>query len=1057
MPITPHLEPSSGLAHVSTSGATDARRTLRSPSLITGLRRRLATTLGVVAAALACGAGTAQAQLVSHSFEDGTLQGWFARGHTLVNTTEAARTGEHSLKVTGRTAGWNGPGLDLRGVLQPNTEYQISAWVRTVSGQPDAPINFTMENVPGANQWQWVGSTTATSTAWSQIQGSFTTGAATYTTLQLYAESSNTTLEFYLDDVTITGPDAPPPPPPARCPEPLDQSGYNTGFETGLEGWSPRGGDVVLTRTTAQAASGDYSLFVSGRTAFWNGATINVQCKLHVGHKYFVGVKVRLADGEDPVNVRVSLQRTLNGVTTFPTLIGNTQVTSSGWVDLSREVVFDMDSEQLQLYVETASGTASFYIDDFLLVHMPILPIQQDIPSVYEVLDDYFPVGAAITPSQTSGRYGQLLDKHFNLVVAENAQKWDAIQPTEGNFNWTQADIIADYARDRGIKMRYHTLLWHAQVPAWVFQDTNGNPLVAGNAAHRELLIERMKTHIQEIVKRYDDVVESWDVVNEVIADGGGLRNSPWLQIIGPEYIDYAFLFAAEVVTDGALLINDYNTNLEPKRTTLRNVVQGLLDRGIPIDGVGHQMHINIDWPSLSNIRETLEMFAAMGLMNEITEMDMSVYTNSTDTSPVTEAQLARQGYRYRDIFNLYRELSPIINSVTLWGLSDDVSWLKGFPIARDDKPLLFDEQQQAKYAYWGIVDPGMLPIVPKTHGITQGSVRIAGNDDAVWGSMAAQPLLSNAGGSSWANFRALWQGDRLFVRVLVSDTTPIGEGDVVDIYVGNQKFSFAGEGRLRPNGSDAMLTAVDGGYRLLASLPAGSLATGGTLKFDVRVKDGATGSVLSWSDTQHRQDTNLNNLGTLNLQPARKVAEVTRGTPIVDAIEDAVWRKATTIVTDRFQLATQGATATVKLLWDAEYLYVYATLKDPVLNQTNPNVWEQDSVEIFVDPNHAQTTTYESDDGQYRVNYLGERSFGGAATSARFTTATRQITGGYVVEAAIRIDAVPLTLGQFIGFDFQVNDANASGVRTSVATWNDLSGQAYQNTAHFGALKLVK
>ena len=143
---------------------------------------------------------------------------------------------------------------------------------------------------------------------------------------------------------------------------------------------------------------------------------------------------------------------------------------------------------------------------------------------------------------------------------------------------------------------------------------------------------------------------------------------------------------------------------------TLRGVVEGLIQRGVPVDGVGHQMHINIEWPALEEIRKSIRTFSAMRLDNQVTELDVSVYTDSTSTAPVSQEQLITQGYRYRDLFALFRKLKHSISSVTVWGLSDDTSWLKTFPITRDDKPLLFDEELQAKYSYWGVVDPSKLP-----------------------------------------------------------------------------------------------------------------------------------------------------------------------------------------------------------------------------------------------------------------------------------------------------------------------------------------------------------
>jgi endo-1,4-beta-xylanase len=209
-------------------------------------------------------------------------------------------------------------------------------------------------------------------------------------------------------------------------------------------------------------------------------------------------------------------------------------------------------------------------------------------------------------------------------------------------------------------------------------------------------------------VTRYDDIVDSWDVVNEVIdaSQPDGLRVTPWLQIIGPEYIDLAFEFAREFTSTGKLYINDFNTHEPARLTALQNVVRGLISRGVPIDGVGHQMHIQIGWPSLEEIRRSIRVFAVMGLDNQVTELDISAYSDSTSTAPVTAETLLKQGYRYRDVFDLFRKLKHSISSVTVWGLSDNVSWLKNFPITRDDKPLLFDDELQAKPAYWGIVDP---------------------------------------------------------------------------------------------------------------------------------------------------------------------------------------------------------------------------------------------------------------------------------------------------------------------------------------------------------------
>jgi endo-1,4-beta-xylanase len=179
---------------------------------------------------------------------------------------------------------------------------------------------------------------------------------------------------------------------------------------------------------------------------------------------------------------------------------------------------------------------------------------------------------------------------------------------------------------------------------------------------------------------------------------------------------------------------------------------------------------------------------------------------------------------------------------------------------------------------------------------------------------------------------------------------------------------------------------------------------------------------------------------------------------PVIDGVEDNAWSRASKITTSTWVQGSSGAMAKVKTLWDSGHLYIYAVVTDPVLSDTSSNPWEEDSIEIFVDQNNAKTASYQADDGQYRVNYLNVQSFGGAASADKFRTATRIVPGGYVVEASIALDAIQPYTGTLIGFDFHVNDdGQGNGVRTSVVTWNDPTGQSYQNSSRFGVLQLAK
>ena len=354
------------------------------------------------------------------------------------------------------------------------------------------------------------------------------------------------------------------------------------------------------------------------------------------------------------------------------------------------------------------------------------IQIQTDIPSVYLTLAPYFPVGAAIGPKDLQGPHAQLLVKHFNSIVAENVMKTGFLQPTKGVFDFRAADALVGFAKGHHMLIRGHTLVWYKQNPPWLFKDADGNDLRPGPES-KALLLQRLETYIRTVVSRYKEDVYAWDVVNEAIdpTQPDGFRRTPWFEITGTDYIDTAFRAAHEAAPHAKLFLNDFDTTNPAKRTFLLNLVRDLKARGVPIDGVGHQMHISIHYPSVEAIAETIHMFSSLGVDNQITELDVSLYDNPTQTcSAVSQDVLIEQGYRYRDLFQTFRALKGEISAVTLWGMSDDRTWLKKFPIPRLDLPLLFDERLQAKPAYWGVIDPARLPPRPV---IRPGSTEPAG------------------------------------------------------------------------------------------------------------------------------------------------------------------------------------------------------------------------------------------------------------------------------------------------------------------------------------------
>ncbi len=346
--------------------------------------------------------------------------------------------------------------------------------------------------------------------------------------------------------------------------------------------------------------------------------------------------------------------------------------------------------------------------------------VEEEIPSLAETYTEYFPIGAALEPSQTTGLLSELLKKHVNVLVAENVMKPDAIQPSEGNYNWENSDRIVEFAKLNGMEVRFHTLVWHSQVGDWFFKDLDGKPMVEEEdrdkrEENKELLLDRLETHIRTIVSRYKDDIKSWDVVNEVIETNApdGMRASEWYQITGTAFIERAFEVAREVGgPDIKLYINDYGTDIPEKRDRLYELVKEMLDKGVPIDGVGHQTHIDIHGPSIESIIESIKKFNELGLDNLVTELDMSIYSwddRSDFGDNIPDEILQKQATRYQELFEALKEHKDMVGGVVFWGIADQHTWLHTFPVERTNAPLLFDQYLHAKPAFWAVVDPTKL------------------------------------------------------------------------------------------------------------------------------------------------------------------------------------------------------------------------------------------------------------------------------------------------------------------------------------------------------------
>jgi endo-1,4-beta-xylanase len=214
----------------------------------------------------------------------------------------------------------------------------------------------------------------------------------------------------------------------------------------------------------------------------------------------------------------------------------------------------------------------------------------------------YFPLGVAVSTRTLTGDEGKLLLKEFNSVTAENAMKMEAIHPRENYYFWKDADSIVAFTLQHNLKIRGHNLCWHEQTPAWLFKDDSGAKV------SKEVLLQRLKEHIYAVVGRYKGKIYAWDVLNEVIADADGefIRPSLWYQICGEEYIEKAFQYAHEADPDALLFYNDYNTERPLKRDKVYKLLKSLIEKKIPIHGVGLQAHWSIFEPSEKDLKDAI-------------------------------------------------------------------------------------------------------------------------------------------------------------------------------------------------------------------------------------------------------------------------------------------------------------------------------------------------------------------------------------------------------------------------------------------------------------------
>lgn len=341
----------------------------------------------------------------------------------------------------------------------------------------------------------------------------------------------------------------------------------------------------------------------------------------------------------------------------------------------------------ITLTVEAPSGD--------IQLSRPITVTSDELASPLKDATNTFSVGMAVQSNRMDGQHGEILARDFNNLTAEYEMKMNTMYPSQGNYDFTAADAIVNFGVVNNMNIHGHTLIWHNSVPDWVEN-------FSGTDQEFENMIE---DYITTVMTRYAGVVRSWDVVNEAIEDGSNqLRNSVFRQRMGDNYISKCYQWARNADPNALLFYNDYSLTFDTgKQAAMFAIVDDLASQNL-IDGIGAQMHIDIYFPSSTQIQSVVDGAISRGLKIHFAELDVRVNPNN-DTSSLTEQRAIAQQNKVREVVALYNAI-PAENkfAITIWGMRDNETWLVDF-WGQPDWPLLYNNAFVRKKAYTGFLE----------------------------------------------------------------------------------------------------------------------------------------------------------------------------------------------------------------------------------------------------------------------------------------------------------------------------------------------------------------
>ena len=738
--------------------------------------------------------------------------------------------------------------------------------------------------------------------------------------------------------------------------------------------------------------------------------------------------------------------------------------------------------------------------------------IEENIPdwkaSVTESLGNGSIAGTAIMSSEISDdTLMALVKKHFNAVTFGNELKPDAlfnyqigqsvdsttitfqgkelkvpvVNDKQENLDFSRADAMLDKILEWNnanpndkIRVRGHVLVWHSQTPEWFFHEDYD---VAKPYADKETMNRRLEWFIFSVFDhyfgkaangKYDGLFYGWDVVNEavngntyrddkVISDASDTStsdtrhgsNSMWWRVYkSNEFIINAFKYANKYApNDVELYYNDFG---ETDNTKCEGIVKLINDvksaDGTRLDAFGMQAHYNVDGFSAAQFKSVAKKYAQAAGKVQLTELDFKASSTYDGTAATKESEYTKMAYCHKNLYEAIKALKEEganVSGITVWGVIEPNSWLHsqsnlgGGASGSAQCPLLFDGNYKAKPAYWAYVDATKL----------QPAIQKVTITEAKDGNIAGETYTIDQG-EVQAEFIPVWDADGLTVQVKVKDTT-VNDADAVTVYVDPENSASD----ITPDKVTVARTAaaaIAGGYQATVKVSMKNLKVAQQISLDVVVNnDGKTGS---FNDLTGKQESSSKYYAVATMKPG--IEKIPYGTISVDADADAAWGNAVNIPLT----INKGseASANAKVLWDDDNLYVYATIKDAVLDKTGAQTHEQDSLEVFIDEDNGKTASYGEDDKQYRINYNNEQSFNGKKCLAEnVKSATKTIDGGYVVEAAFKWTDIKPANGTKIGLEFQINDAK-DGKRIGTLSWYDETGMGWSGSNVYGTVELT-